>query len=113
MMSFRVPVVSALIRSSGKVLSSIRAFQNEHSWRQRRLIFDAERLEAVAAEFNRFNTNAMIIDDQSLKDLRISGVFEANDPESLLAFLQANEGAVLEVGADGATRVRRTGTMSR
>lgn len=83
------------------------------SWRQRRLIFDSERLEEVAAEFNRFNAQAIVIEDPSLRELRISGVFEANDPESLLAFLEGSQGAVVEAGADGTTRVRRSGEPPR
>jgi transmembrane sensor len=75
------------------------------AWRRRRLIFDSDRLEAVVTEFNRFNTRAIYIEDQDLKDLRISGVFEANDPESLLDFLQFSKGATVDVRADGTTRV--------
>ncbi len=83
------------------------------SWRQRRLIFDSERLEEVAAEFNRFNAQAIVIEDAGLRELRISGVFEANDPQSLLAFLEGSQGAVVEAGADGTTRVRRPGGPAR
>jgi transmembrane sensor len=57
------------------------------AWRDRRLIFDGESLASVVEEFNRYNTRPLIIADPRLHDQRISGVFGANDPESLLDFL--------------------------
>jgi ferric-dicitrate binding protein FerR (iron transport regulator) len=41
----------------------------------------------VVEEFNRYNSPPLVISDPRLRDERISGVFGANDPESLLDFL--------------------------
>jgi transmembrane sensor len=60
-------------------------------WTQRRLVFRDERLADVVAEFNRYHVQPLIIDDSQLADLRISGVFDASDPESLVSYLKSFE----------------------
>ncbi len=57
------------------------------AWRNRRLIFAGETLANVVREFNRYNLPRLQIVDSRLLDQRISGVFGANDPQSLLDFL--------------------------
>lgn len=57
------------------------------AWRNRRLIFEGEPLSNVVREFNRYNSPPLVIVDPQLMDQRISGIFGANDPESLLDFL--------------------------
>ncbi len=57
------------------------------AWRERRLVFDGEPLSRVVEEFNRYNSPPLVISDARLREQRISGVFGANDPESLLDFL--------------------------
>jgi len=75
-------------------------------WRHRRLIFDSEPLADVATAFNRFNQPALRIEGEALRELRISGVFAANDPESLLAYLRTIEGIDVEIEPDGGATVR-------
>ena len=57
------------------------------AWREHRLIFDDVPLEQVIEEFNRYNDPLVVIEDQELKSLPISGVFLSNDRESFLEFL--------------------------
>jgi transmembrane sensor len=57
------------------------------AWRNRRLVFAGETLANVVREFNRYNVPRLEIVDPRLLDQRISGVFGANDPRSLLDFL--------------------------
>jgi transmembrane sensor len=57
------------------------------AWRERRLVFAGEPLSTVVEEFNRYNSPPLVISDPRLRGQRISGVFGANDPESLLDFL--------------------------
>jgi len=71
------------------------------AWRQRRLVFSSERLEDVAADFNRFNVDAIQIEDPLLRDLRIGGVFDAGDPTSLLVFLEGLDGVSVRTAGDG------------
>ncbi len=58
------------------------------AWMQRRLVFHGERLDAVIAEFNRYTTERMQVVDAGLAGLRISGTFNADDPNTLIAYLE-------------------------
>ena len=60
------------------------------SWRQRRLIFEDRALADVVAQFNRYNRRQLVIQDAGLAGERISGVFDADKPQDLLAFLARN-----------------------
>ena len=57
------------------------------AWTARRLMFDEDRLEDIAAEFNRYNRVQLVIESEILLNERLSGVFSADDPESLVDFL--------------------------
>jgi transmembrane sensor len=65
------------------------------AWTQHRLIFDATPLMEVAAEFNRYNTRHLIVDDKGLGEFHVSGSFASTDPSSLLRFLEAQHGLVV------------------
>jgi transmembrane sensor len=57
-------------------------------WRQRRLVFDLDPLEEVAAEFNRYNRAPTIrIEGEAARIRRFSGVFDVDDPASLTKLL--------------------------
>ncbi len=57
------------------------------AWTTRRLIFDEDSLSNVVAEFNRYNRMKLIIENESLSERLISGVFAVDDPTSLVDFL--------------------------
>lgn len=66
-------------------------------WRQHRLVFRDDTLEDIAAEFNRYNISLQIrIEDEEVKLQRYTAVFDANDPESLVAFLREAPELTLE-----------------
>lgn len=58
------------------------------SWRLRQLSFDDAGLDEIVAEFNRYNRVPIVLADPSLSAVRFSGVFDANDPKSFVAFLE-------------------------
>ena len=89
-------------------LTTITPEDQPAAWRQRRRVFSSERLADVAAEFNRFNVDSIRIDDPQLRDLRIGGVFDANDPGSLVAFLENLEGVEVRTAANGTMIVSRS-----
>lgn len=62
------------------------------AWMQGQLIFKGTALRDVAAEFNRYNTRQLIIADQKLGDLKISGIFSSTDSSVLIRFLQTRAG---------------------
>lgn len=58
------------------------------SWRDRRLIFEQDYLDDIVNEFNRYNTLKIIIDDNDLAETQFDGVFDADDPNAFIQFLQ-------------------------
>ena len=57
------------------------------AWAQGQLIFENDTLADVVTEFNRYNRTQLRIDDLKLATRRVSGVFDATDVETLLAFI--------------------------
>lgn len=58
------------------------------AWTKQRLVFESTLLSDAAEEFNRFNARKLAIDAQGLEDFRVSGTFEALDPQSLQRFVR-------------------------
>ena len=73
------------------------------AWRERRLIFRDEPLGAIAVEFNRYNDTQLVVEGSATRARRMTGVFNADDPGALIAFLdrdptlsvQSREGSVV------------------
>jgi len=87
--------------NTGPSLESVAA------WTERRLVFRDESLGAVVSEFNRYRTRALVLDDPQLGALKISGAFDLNDPESLIAYLQTFEGVEVVGAGDGSEHLSR------
>jgi transmembrane sensor len=66
------------------------------AWLKRQIAFENEPLGEVAEEFNRYGRIAIEIDDEALRSLPISGVFDAYDTDSLVAFLATLNGVVVQ-----------------
>jgi len=58
------------------------------SWRVGQLIFEGERLDDIVEQFNRYNHVNIAIEDEQLAETEFSGVFNADDPNSLIEFLE-------------------------
>lgn len=71
-------------------------------WTHRQLMFEHQALGEVAEEFNRYNKDRIDIDSAELKRQEVTGVFEAKDPGSFVAFLSSIPGVEIRKGADGA-----------
>jgi transmembrane sensor len=71
------------------------------SWTERRLIFEDTPLSAAADEFARYNTRMIRIEDPKLRDLRVTGVFDATDPASLVQFVEAYGNVSVSTREDG------------
>jgi transmembrane sensor len=82
-----VPGEQAEAQPGKPVVMHQAALQRSLAWREHRLIFAGEPLANVVEEFNRYNVTVLTITEPRLRDQRISGVFDANDPESLIDFL--------------------------
>jgi transmembrane sensor len=70
--------------------------QQTEAWLQRKIAFEQRPLGEVADEFNRYGSIPIEIDDAALRALPISGVFDAYDVDSFVAFLQTLDGVRVE-----------------
>lgn len=66
------------------------------AWRERRLVFRGTSLAEVIGEFNRYNARPLRLEDESLAQRRISGVFHVDDPSTILKFLQKESALQIE-----------------
>jgi transmembrane sensor len=66
------------------------------AWARGKIEFDRRPLGEVAEEFNRYAHVPLEIEDATLRALPVSGVFDANDMDSFVAFLQTLDGVVVE-----------------
>jgi transmembrane sensor len=76
------------------------------AWMRHRLIFDGSRLGDVIENFNRHNTHQIVIEDPSVQDLRISGVYSSTNPGSVIRFLRDQPG-IRVIETDGGFRITR------
>jgi len=70
------------------------------AWTQRKLVFEHRPLGEVADEFNRYNRERIEIQSSQLRSQEITGVFEANNPESFMTFLAKIPDVTVERSAD-------------
>lgn len=75
------------------------------AWRQRRLVFRSQRLDEIAAQFNRYNQTVIRVEGTAAHK-RMSGTFNANQPEAFLGFL--TQDPQLEVQRSAKENVIRT-----
>lgn len=71
------------------------------AWLERKIVFQDRALGAVADDFNRYNDVVFSVDDSKLRDLKISGNFDAADVASFAAFLRSLSGVRVQRVADG------------
>jgi transmembrane sensor len=77
------------------------------AWTERRLVFRDLPLNAVIREFNRYRTHPLVLDDPALAALKISGVFDLSDTESLIAYLGTYETVQVDRKSDGSQHLFR------
>ena len=71
------------------------------AWTERRVVFENEPLEAVVAEFNRYNRTNLRLGDPGLTERRITGSFDVNDLDHFIKVLDGLEPIRVEVADDG------------
>jgi len=58
------------------------------AWRDRVLVFQGTPIADVAAEYNRYNTTRVLIDDPDIEQRQMSGTYSADRPQNLVRYLQ-------------------------
>jgi transmembrane sensor len=75
--------------------------QEATAWLERKIVFKERPLGVVAEEFNRYNAATFTIEDAALRNLPISGAFDATDVDSFAAFLASLDGVRVQRQATG------------
>lgn len=78
------------------------------SWTERRLVFDAVTVADAAAEFARYSSKVIRIEDADLAQRRITAVFDTTEPDSLVQFLATDPAVAIVPEGDGWRVTRRT-----
>ena len=88
----------AQIAETGRVLKLETADTSRSvAWRQRRLMFDRDTLSEIAEQFNRYNVSPRIaVDGAIARERRYTGIFDADDPSSLLEYLARDRSLAIE-----------------
>jgi transmembrane sensor len=81
----RAEVEASRIRTSAVSDASLAV-----AWRSGRLVFQGETLAQAVAEFNRYNEVQLVVRDAALARERISGVFDVDQPQALVRFLEVS-----------------------
>jgi transmembrane sensor len=66
------------------------------AWRERRLIFRDQTLEQIVGEFNRYRTHPIRLEGSGVSERVYSGVFDADDTDSLLQVLARDPALAVE-----------------
>lgn len=69
------------------------------SWMQGKLVFDQATLAEAAAQFNRYGSKRLIIDDEAAAAMGVGGIFDADNLEAFARLLQMGFG--LQVRTEG------------
>jgi transmembrane sensor len=87
---FLVAGTIAQANDAGVLLQTkgLSAAEEHLSWRQGVLVFRQMTLADASAEFNRYNTRQIVIDDPGVAALRVAGSFRANNVEAFVRLLE-------------------------
>lgn len=92
----------AEVTSMGEILPDVGpSVERVLAWAERRLVFRDDSLADVVAEFNRYHDRPIRIADPALAALRLSGTFDASDPQSLIQYLEQYEHVRITQDSDG------------
>lgn len=88
------------------------------AWTRQQLVFEQRPLEEVVDELNHYGAARIVIESRRLRERRVTGVIELDDPGSFLSFLADVPGVVIRragehstivtLGSHGADADRRT-----
>jgi transmembrane sensor len=83
--------------------------QRAASWTLGRVEFEDTPLGDVLSEFQRYRDLAVMIDDDSVRQLKLTGSFDAHDPESALAYIATLPGIDVDRLDARTVRIHRHG----
>lgn len=86
----------ASIDHSGTLIRGKNPVSDSVAWRQRRLVFRRESLARIAEEFNRYNRRRLVVADPDASSRLYTGVFDADDPDSLADLLARDPSLIVD-----------------
>jgi transmembrane sensor len=79
----------AQLSARGELLQrSVAELDRVTSWKERRLVFRSQPLATIVAEFNRYTESQLTVVGNATGARLVSGVFDADNPAALIAFLE-------------------------
>ncbi len=97
----------ARIDNAGAVtIDTVPDISETTAWWQRRLVYRNEPLAHIVEEFNRYNRRRIRLEGQSVMERSYTGVFNADDPDSLAQVLANDPELIVERQADDTIVVR-------
>jgi transmembrane sensor len=71
------------------------------AWRERRLVFNDRRLDQIVSEFNRYRTSPIRLEGAGVSDRVFTGVFDADDADSLIEVLARDPALAIDKSPEG------------
>ncbi|MFZ0156991.1 fec operon regulator FecR [compost metagenome] len=84
----RVVIAQGQAQIGEHVLSSTPDARAQTAWQRGKLIFNGKPLREVLAELERYQHGRIVLSDQQLGAMQVSGVFDLDDPQGLLRTLE-------------------------
>ncbi|MCW2294507.1 transmembrane sensor [Pseudomonas sp. BIGb0408] len=80
------------VRWSGDQMEPVQPLdaRQQLAWQRGKLVFRAQPLSEVFAELERSQSQRVIFLDQSVRDLKVTGVFAHDDPQAVLRAIESN-----------------------
>ena len=78
------------------------------AWQNTRLVFDDTPLDEVVGAFNRYNRHRLLLNDPSLRQRTLTGVFKADNLDGFIRLLEAGADVTSRPGAPGVTILMAT-----
>jgi len=107
------PVVRTQLEAGEQLVAPVGGAASVHganierstSWREGRLLFEADRVADAVAEMNRYSSVPIVIADLSIGELKISGIFSTSSPQEF-AHALTEYFRIDAIPQDGATVLR-------
>jgi transmembrane sensor len=97
----------AQVNRGGKItVETIPDVSEASAWWQRRLVYRKETLAHIVEDFNRYSQRRIQLEGDAVMQRTYTGVFDADDPESLAQVLASDPELVVERTAEDAIIVR-------
>jgi len=93
-------------RTGAVTVATVSDISEAAAWWQRRLVYRKETLAHIVEDFNRYNRRRIQLAGEAVMTRSYTGVFDADDPDSLAQVLASDPELIVERTADNTILVR-------